>query len=329
MALPPRHLATALCATLALSACGSGSVGGGSAVSPGASEPGGSEGRLQLVASFYPLEYLIERVAGEHAKVATLTAPGVDPHDLELTPRTVGSLGSADLVVYQAGMQPAVDDAVAQQAQDHSFDVTAAADLLALEESEEEHAGPQDSGDEAHDGHDHGSEDPHFWLDPARYGEVARAVADELGSLDPEHAEDYAAGAESLVADLQELDEEFRLGLATCESRDLVTTHEAFGYLAHRFDLHQTGITGLSPDSEPSPARLAEVTEQVRDLGVRAVYAEPIVTDAIARTVARETGAEVLVLDPVEGIADASAGDDYLEVMRANLQSLRQGQGCS
>jgi zinc transport system substrate-binding protein len=320
MTLPLRHLAPALCVALTLSACGDGSGG----AQPGVAAPDGSPDRLRLVASFYPLEYLTERVAGEHAEVVTLTSPGVDPHDLELTPRTVGSMGSADLVVYQAGMQPAVDDAVAQQAEDHAFDVTASADLLALGESDDEHA-----GHEPHDGHDHGPEDPHFWLDPVRYGEVARALAEELGVLDPRHAEDYASSAEAVVDDLEALDEDFRSGLASCGSRDLVTTHEAFGYLAHRYDLHQTGITGLSPDSEPSPARLAEVTAQVRDLGVRAVYAEPIVTDAMARTVAQETGAEVLVLDPVEGITDASAGTDYLEVMRANLTSLRQGQGCT
>lgn len=117
--------------------------------------------------------------------------------------------------------------------------------------------------------------------------------------------------------------------MAQCRSRELVTTHEAFGYLAHRYDLHQIGITGIAPESEPSPARLAEVTAQVSELGVGAIFAEPILTDAIARTVANETRADVLVLDPIEGITDASAGTDYAEIMRANLDALREGLDCS
>lgn len=267
-----------------------------------------------MLASFYPLEYLTERVAGDRAEVSTLTSPGVDPHDVELTPRLVGSLGSADLVVYAEGMQPAVDRAVDTQAADHALDVTPAADLMALGETQ----------DDAH-----GTADPHFWLDPERYGHVAEAIAEQLSTVDPDHAEDYQANAAQVVGDLETLDEEFTHALASCESRDLVTTHEAFGYLAQRYDLHQIAITGISPESEPSPARLAEVSAQVHDLGVSTIYTEPFLSDAIARTVAQETGTEVRTLDPVEGITEASPGADYLEVMRANLVQLSAGLGCS
>ena len=109
----------------------------------------------------------------------------------------------------------------------------------------------------------------------------------------------------------------------------MVTTHDAFGYLGHRYDLHLTGISGISPESEPSPARLAEVAAMVEADGIATIYTEPLLGDAIARTLKDETGVEVLTLDPVEGITDASSGEDYLAVMRANLASLRQGQGCS
>jgi zinc transport system substrate-binding protein len=302
---------------------------------------------LVLVASFYPLEWLSVQVAGDRAEVTTLTAAGVDPHDVELTPRTVGTLGSADLVLYAAGMQPAVDDAVAQQAQGHSLDVTTTIEMLenAGEDSHDDH-GHEDHADDGHDGHghghghdedhtdeghddhDHGPEDPHFWLDPERYGQVAQEIAAELGQLDPDHAELYETNAAELVAELDRLDQEFDDGLADCASRELVTTHEAFGYLADRYDLTQTGVTGIAPESEPSPARLAEVAAMVQERGISTIYAEPILTADIAQTVARETGAQVLVLDPVEGVTDASAGTDYLEIMRANLQSLREGQSC-
>ena len=312
MTRPPRLLAACLAAALSLTACGT---------SAGPEQDAGGGTRLSLVASFYPLEYLAQRVAGEHAEVTALTAPGVDPHELELSPRAVGSLGTADLVVFQAGMQPAVDEAVASQAADHSFDVAPLADLAPLDDDTGEHG--------ADDGHDHGPEDPHFWLDPQRYGDVALALAEELSAVDPDHAADYAAEAEALVADLERLDRELEEGLADCRSREVVTTHDAFGYLGARYDLHVTGITGISPDSEPSPARLAEVAALVEDLGVSTVYAEPLLSPAIAETVAAETGAQVLTLDPVDGLGRAQDGGDYLEIMRANLAALREGQGCS
>ena len=339
MPISPRPVLVASSLALVLAACGG-------TTTPEGSADAGAEGSasVEVTASFYPLEYLLTRVAGDHAEVSTLTAAGIDPHDLELSPRDVGSLGQSDLVVYSAGMQPAVDDAVASQAADNSFDVSESADLLAVGESEEEHdehAGESEeehaehadeedaAAEEGHDDHGHGGEDPHFWLDPERYGDVALAMADRLGEVDPDNAQSYTSNAEAVVADLDALDEEFATGLADCTTRDLVTTHEAFGYLAARYDLDQVGITGISPESEPSAARLAEVTAQVDELGVGTIYAEPILTDAIADTVATETGAQVLVLDPLEGITDASAGEDYLEVMRSNLSALQEGLGCS
>jgi zinc transport system substrate-binding protein len=325
--MPRRRLALplALSTGLALSAC-AGHDGGGTGVAP--------DGPLRVIASFYPLEYLAQRVAGEHVEISSLTAPGVDPHEAELSPRTVGSLGTADLVVFESGMQPAVDDAVRQQAADHSFDVSPAADLLPLA-GDDEHAGEGAAGaagtgeHSAGDGHDHGPVDPHFWLDPQRYGDVAVALAEELSALDPAGSAAYTANAEALVADLEALDAELEDGLARCTSREVVTTHEAFGYLGERYDLQVTGITGISPDSEPSPARLAEVTALVHELGVQTIYAEPLLSSAIAETVATETGARVLTLDPADGLSQAGGDADYLDIMRTNLATLREGQDCS
>lgn len=341
MSLPARTAVPLLSLAVLLAACGSPEPAPSGTEGAGPGDPAGS-GTLQVVASFYPLEHVVREVGGDHVEVASLTSPGIDPHDVELTPRQVAGLAEADLVLYQDGMQAAVDAAVAQQAPDSSFDVVPAADLMMLDESEQEHAehagdpvdpgqGGEDEGPAEHQDadHEHGTEDPHFWLDPQRYAVVAQAVATELARIDPGGAEDYAANAEAFTTTMTDLDERFAEGLATCESRDVVTTHEAFGYLGTRYDLHVVGITGISPESEPSPARLAEVTELVRELGVRAVYTEPLLPEEIARTVAEETGTRVLVLDPADGIAEASAGDDYESIMLANLEALRDGQGCS
>ena len=286
------------------------------------------DGGITVVASFYPLEYAVERVASDHVETVTLTDPGVDPHDLEMSPQDVATVQGADVVLYSSGLQAAVDDAVGAQAGDSAFDVNEAADLVETG-SEDEHADEEEGHSEDEEGHDdHGGVDPHFWLDPQRYAGVAEAIAEEVAEADPDNAEDYRANAADFVAELEELDEEFATGLAECEQTSMVTTHAAFGYISTKHGLEQVGITGLSPEAEPSPARMAEVTEIVEDNGVDTIYSEVLLGAELADTIANETGAEVLLLDPIEGITDESAGEDYLEVMRANLEALRSGQGC-
>ncbi|WP_460937463.1 metal ABC transporter substrate-binding protein [Phycicoccus ginsengisoli] len=279
--------------------------------------------RLTVAAAFYPLEYAVQRVGGDHVQVQGLTKPGGEPHDVELTPRQVGSMATADLVVYEKGFQPAVDQAVRQDASAHAFDVSPAADLSLVATDE----GHTDETSAAHA--QHGAVDPHFWLDPQRYAAVAQAIADRLANVDPAHATTYRDNAAALRRDLTALDTEYRTGLTSCTSKDLVTSHAAFGYLADRYGLHQEGITGLDPEAEPNPAELAKVAAHVRAVGARTIYAETLVSRAVADTLARETGARVAVLDPLEGITSRSDGTDYLAVMRSNLRILRAGQGCA
>ncbi len=282
-------------------------------------EGASTEGQLQIKASFYPLAWMAEQVGGVHVEVASLTKPGAEPHDLELTPSDVAELSDADLVVYLGGFQPAVDEAVDEADADKVFDTAAAADLdltfTPIEEGEE-HA------DES------GSVDPHFWLDPTRLAAVAEAFAEKLASVDAENAATYQANATDLVSRLNKLDGELRAGLASCTNKDLVTSHNAFGYLARKYGLTQVGITGLTPEEEPSPADLAAVTDFVRDRKVTTIYFETLVSPDIAKTVAAEAGVGTAVLDPLEGLNDSSDGEDYLEVMASNLANLRKGQDC-
>lgn len=310
-----RRLAAALCAVVTLSAC-----------APAGSDAA-ADGRLRVVTSFYPLHMVAERVGGSLVRVTSLTRPGAEPHDVELTPRDVARLQDADVVVYLRGFQPAVDQAVDAHAHGHQvLDVASAARLDRVDEHDllgDPHA------QAGHAGHEDGRLDPHFWLDPSRLADVARAVAVALDEAEPSGHQTFAANVTSLVADLDALDAEYRQGLETCASRDLVTSHSAFGYLAQRYGLHQVGITGLTPEAEPDPRSLAQVSAFVRAHHVRTIYYETLVSPAVARTVARETGASTAVLDPLEGIDDSSAGRTYLEVMRHNLDTLRRGQSCS
>lgn len=319
---------TAVLATAALVA----SCSPGDSPGDGGSGGGGDDGRLQVLASFYPLQYVVEQVGGEHVDVANLTPPAAEPHDLELAPAQVRSIGDADLVVYLSGFQPAVDEGIEQRAPEHVVDAAESAGLEEhpggevehADETAEEHA---EHADESGDGHDHGPTDPHFWLDPTRLAAVGDAVADELSALDPDHADDYAAGAAALTADLDDLDAEFAEALAPCAGATLVTSHEAFGYLAERYDLHQVGISGIDPEAEPSPARLREVGEVVRENGVTTLFFETLVSPKVTQTLADDLGVRTALLDPLESLAEGAT--DYREVMESNLEALTSGLACA
>jgi zinc transport system substrate-binding protein len=281
-------------------------------------------GKLGVVTSFYPLEFVVSRIGGTDVDVTSLTRTGVEPHDLELTPRDVARMQDAGLVVYLRGFQPAVDQAVdAHTRGQRVLDVAPAADLVSHR--------TEDLGDphRADDAHEHDALDPHFWLDPQRLASVSRAVADAMGAADPAGAKAFDRRADALLADLHRLDGDFRDGLRTCSNPDLVTSHSAFGYLADRYGLQQVGITGLTPEAEPDPRSLAQVADFVRRHHVTTIYYETLASPDVARTIAQETGATTAVLDPLEGLDDASAGDSYLEVMRSNLATLRKGQSCA
>jgi zinc transport system substrate-binding protein len=271
----------------------------------------GGSTKVAVSAAFYPLEYLAERVGGSHVEVTGLTKPGAEPHETELTARDLGRLTYAHLVLYLSGFQPAVDEGVTQRAGDRAFDVSSAART--------DRTDPEAPA----------ATDPHFWLDPVRYAAVAAALGERLAVLDPPHAGDYRANAVAVVTDLTSLDTDFAAGLADCVSRTLVTGHAAFGYLAERYHLTQVAIAGFNPDAEPSARRLGEIADTVRATGVRTVYSETLADPKLAETLATTTGATLAVLDPVEGVTDASAGTDYLQIMRADLATLRAGQGCS
>ncbi len=312
--------ATAASATaLLLTACGSSDGGGDTAA---------ADDGVRVEAAFYPLQWAAERVGGDRVDVASLTPPGAEPHDLELTPQDVAALSEADLVVYLEGFQPALDDAVTE-AGDAAWNAADSADLsLTIEEhgheGEEEHA-------EGEEEHAEGGEitDPHFWLDPTRLADVGDALADRLAEVDPDGADTFRENAAALRSDLETLDAEMQEGLADCAVTTLVTSHDAFGYLADRYGMEVVGISGLSPSTEPSPAQLAEISTLVQERGVTTVYTETLVDPAVAETVAQEAGVQTAVLDPIEGLTDESAGSDYLEVMRADLATLQEGQGCA
>ncbi|WP_244178680.1 metal ABC transporter substrate-binding protein [Streptomyces rubellomurinus] len=299
--------ASALAASLALTACGSGGSG---------SAHGG--GKLKVVASFYPMEFLAQQIGKDHVEVTDLTAPGVEPHDLELTAKQVAAVQKADAIVYLKGLQPTVDQAVDQSSSTHKVDATAASPLV------DHHL---DEGAEG-DGHKHEGPagDPHIWLDPTRYSAIAKSVGDEFAKADPAHADEYKKNTDELVTKLAALDKEFQDGLKGARTKTFVTSHAAFGYLADHYGLTQVAINGVDPESEPTPARLAEVQKAAKDNGVTTIFFETLVSPKLADTVAKDLGLKTAVLDPLEGVKDPTK-DDYLSVMKQNLANLQAALG--
>jgi zinc transport system substrate-binding protein len=269
------------------------------ALAIGLSACGGDSGsssdseQTDVVAAFYPLAWATERVADGSVQLRNLTPPGTEPHDVELTARDVERIRSADVVLYLGGgFQPAVEDAVEGAS-------GTPIDLL---------VNPV-------------GRDPHIWLDPIRLAEVVKRIARAL------EREDVAAEP---TAELRALDRDFKRGLSRCRSREIVTAHEAFGYLARRYRLKQIAITGVSPEAEPTPRQLEKVIDRVRETGATTVFFETLVSPRLAETVARETGADTAVLNPLEGLTEEQAerGEDYLSLMRDNLAALREALGC-
>jgi zinc transport system substrate-binding protein len=284
-----------------------------------------SDDRPRVIASFYPFAFVAEQVGGDHVEVDNLTQPGAEPHDLELTPQQVADLTEASLVIFEHGFQTAVDDGVeqAELGDEAMLDIADVVTLHPLDEhAEDEHA---EDGEE----HEHGDFDPHVWLDPTLMQQIAEATTERLIAIDPDHRQDYQRNADRLVGELQQLDQAYEQGLADCERHTIVTSHDAFGYLAERYGLEQVPIAGIDPHAEPSPSEQAEIADLVSEDGITTVFTETLVSDDVAESIADETGVTVATLDPIEGLSDDTADDTYLTLMRDNLEILREANGCT
>jgi zinc transport system substrate-binding protein len=278
------------------------------------------DGRIGVVAGFYPLQFVAEKVGGDRVAVTNLVQPGAEPHDLELTPRQVATIVDAKLVLYLHGFQPAVDEAVTQNSAP-AIDAATLVPLLAAPAP----IGPKDPTAEQVAT---GGQDPHIWLDPSRLATIASAVGQRLAEVDPGGADGYRERAQQLSQQLGELDQDFADGLRQCQRHEIVVSHAAFGYLADRFGLRQIPITGLAPETEPTPQHLAAAADEARRVGATTIFFETLVSPKVADAVATAAGARTAVLDPIEGLEPGNPGD-YVSVMRANLATLRAALGCT
>lgn len=267
-----------------------------------------------VIASFYPMYDFTRQVAGDRAQVVSLVPPGVHGHDWEPSPQDVARLRQARVFVYNgAGFEPWAEKVIAEAAGPSLVVVAASAGLARA---------PVPGGVEV---------DPHVWLDPVLAQGEVEAIRGALERGDPAGKAVYNANARAFQAKLAALHERFQAGLHECARREVVVTHKAFSYLTRRYRLEQVAVMGLAPESEPSPAALAAIVRFARQGKVTAIFLEPLVSPRLAETLAREVGAKILSLNPIEGVTteEAAAGKGYTDLMAQNLESLRAGLGCT
>lgn len=319
-----KFFAPALGALLSVSflvGCGAGNTSAASAGSSAAST--GSTASLSVVASFYPMYDFAEKIGGDHVTVTDLVPAGTEPHDWEPAPSDITTLEKADVFIYSgAGMEHWVTS-VLNTLENKNLVTVEASDGITLLHGfhEEEEAAASGSAATSADS----DVDPHVWLAPLNAKIEMENIKNALVQADPDHKADYEANYTKWSAECDKLDQEFKTTLSGLRNKDIVVSHEAFGYLCDAYGLNQMGIEGIDPDSEPDPARMAEIQDFVKANNVKIIFSEDLVSPKVAQTIADATGAKMETLNPLEGLTDdqLAAGDDYFSVMRQNLQILK------
>lgn len=273
--------------------------------------------KIQVAASFYPLSEFAKAVGGDKINVMNLTPAGSEPHDFDPSPRDLASLQNSKVFIYNgAGFEPWVERILPDIQKSGVFvvDSTSGVDLLAASEEEE-----KDS-----------LYDPHVWLDPVLAMAQVDNIYTGLIKADPENKDYYEKNISDYKARLEELDREFESGLANCQSRDVVVSHNAYAYLAKRYNFNIVPISGLSPDEEPSPQKMADIVKFAKVNNVNYIFFETLVSPRLSETIAKEIGAETLVLNPIEGLTEEEIvqGLDYISVSMQNLNNLRLALNC-
>lgn len=331
---------TVMAATTALSLSGCGS-------SNQAASSDSNNTKPNIIASFYPLVFLTEQIGGDAVKVTNLTPSG-EAHDVELSTKDLTTISKADAMVYLSGFQAAVDDAVKEAKPKKLLDVAEDVKLVKASEHEstadQEHTSDSDhdheaqtnhnheaSGtegeDAAHEHHDHGLYDPHFWLDPGRMVLAIEPVLKTLSEVAPDHKAEFEKNAKELRSKLEALDQKYATGLKTCQTPTIVVAHEAYGYLAEKYHFKQIGVKGIDPESTTAIKRLEEVAKVAQENKVSTLFSESALNDKDVKTLGETLKIHTKVLDPLEIQVDQK--QDYLKVMETNLANLKEAMKCS
>lgn len=287
---------------------------------------------LSIVASFYTMYDFAKKIGGAHVTVTDMVPAGTEPHDWEPAASDIRNLEQADVFIYSgAGLEHWAADVLGSLDNQELLTVEVSKGVALLEGDGHAHEDDADEtekasalGKRAGETVSEETYDPHVWLDPMNAKIEMENIKNAFAEADPTHAADYEANYARYAAQLDALDKAYEAGLGVLAKKDIVVAHAAFGYLCNAYGLNQVAIEGLTPDSEPDPARMAEVIDFVRDNDVKVIFFEELISPKVTKTIAAETGAETQVLNPLEGLSDAEqkSGADYFSVMEENLQKL-------
>lgn len=280
------------------------------------------DGKLKIMTTFYPMYEFTKNIAGDKADVELLIPSTIEPHDWEPTPKDIGNIQKADLFVYNsADMETWVSDITASIDSSDVAVVEASKGIKLIEEDEE----AEESEEEHEHEHSHHA-DPHVWLSPVLAQQEVQTITDALVKVDPDNKEYYETESSKYIEKLKALDEEYKTELKGITSNEFITQHTAFSYLAKEYGLVQVPIAGLSPDEEPSAAKLVELKKFAEEHEINVIYFEELTSSKVAETLANELGADTEVLNALEGLSDEQqkAGEDYITVMEENLTQLKK-----
>ena len=282
--------------------------------------------KLTVAASFYPIAEIVQRVGGDDVQLLALTAPGVEPHDSELSAKQLEELSKADVVFYiGGGFQPDLEKAIASLPSTAiAVDLLKSVDLIASQEKEEE------NGHEH--GHDHGDSenDPHVWLDPANMVKMSAIVSQEIAKAQTSLTSALTERQTAYAAELSEVGNLIDTTFAKCERKELVSAHDAFAYFTKRAQLVAVPISGIDPENEPSAKELEATAKVAKDSNVTTVFYEEILPKAFADTVAKAIGASIDSISAVETISqsDIDDGATYSSIMKSNITKISTALGC-
>ena len=271
--------------------------------------------KLQVTASFYPLYFFASQIGGDKVEVKNITPSGAEPHDYEPTAQDMARIEKSNLLILNGGKLEAWGNKIKDDLKGTNISVVTTGDRLANQTVVEKGQSIQD---------------PHIWLSPPLAKKEVQIILNALINIDSKNKNYFTANANKLTGEIDNLDKEYKAGLANCKQKDIITSHAAFGYLAEHLGLTQVPISGLSPDSEPSPKQLADIADFAKKNNVKYIFFESLVSPKLSETIASEVGAKTLVLDPIEGISDddIKSGINYLTIMQSNLKNLRLALEC-
>ncbi len=272
-----------------------------------------------ITSSFYPNYFVATAIGRSNIDTKNITPAGSEPHDYEPTSKDIQSIYDSKLFVYNGAGVESWAPKTAKSADEKGVKILKTSDKVVLFDTDDE--------DEIQEGN---TKDPHIWVDPINMKIIAGNIRDNLSQIDPKNKQSYTENTDTLNQKLDDLDQKARFTFANCSQKKFVTTHNAFGYFARRYGLEGVSINGISPDKEPSTQELADLVEQIKTQNIKTIFTETLVSPKLADTLARETGAKTLTLNPLEGLTDdqIKAGDDYITIMNQNIANLAIGLEC-